>query len=334
MVFIRVDTNEIIATGHLMRCLAIADALVNLGEKVTFVFADKNGCAIVKDKYNVIVLDTKWDDMDSELNKLIPIIKMNGVDKLIIDSYQVTEKYLSTLKKYVKTIYIDDINAFNYDVNELICYTNYYKKNEYERKYINTKLCLGCKYTPLRLDFANLPPRIINRNVRELLIMIGGNDINNYIQKILECIKINEYKKINVICGRYNKNYNQLCNKYNEMKNINIIKSVDNIVDYMLSADMAISAGGVTLYELCACGTPTLSYAIADNQIGNVTQFDIDGVIKYIGDLRKCDFSSIMSNELEKFCNDYQLRKNLSMKMKKYVSGDGAFNIAREVIDL
>lgn len=59
-----------------------------------------------------------------------------------------------------------------------------------------------------------------------------------------------------------------------------------DIEKYMMEADIAISAGGSTLYELCAIGTPTISYSFADNQLDNVTKFAEDGLIAYAGDAR------------------------------------------------
>ena len=65
MVYIRVDMNEQIATGHMMRCLSIADALRDLGEQVTFILADEQAINLLKQRgYDAIVLHTQWNDMD------------------------------------------------------------------------------------------------------------------------------------------------------------------------------------------------------------------------------------------------------------------------------
>lgn len=331
MVHIRVDANNIIATGHLFRCISIAEALREHGEDVTFVMADNNGVSILEGRFPYIILDTDWRDMNSELAILRDILVQENAKKLIIDSYQVTENYLSELKKYVKTIYIDDVNAFYYDVDELICYANYYRNNKYEERYSKTKLLLGCNYVPLRKEFRNVPDKVIKPDVDELLIMSGGTDSYNYIGNILENIDSSQYKRVNAICGRYNVNYDVLYKKY-KGTNVNIVRSADNIIDYMLNADIAISASGVTLYELCACGTPTLSYVMADNQIDNAIQFDKDGIIAYMGDIRKGNVINNIINNLKTY--DMKTRQIQSLRMKKYVDKNGALNIAEEVIML
>lgn len=332
MIYIRVDANNIIATGHLFRCISIAEALKELGEDVTFIMADNNGVSLLEGWFPYIILDTDWRDMNSELAILCDILAKEEARKLIIDSYQVTEKYLSELRKHVKTVYIDDVNAFYYDVDELICYANYYRNNKYEERYSQIKLLLGCNYVPLRKDFRSVPDKVIKPDVDELLIMSGGTDSYNFIGNILENIDdISQYKRVNAICGRYNANYDVLYKKY-KGTNVNIVRSTDNIIDYMLSADVALSASGVTLYELCACGTPTLSYVMADNQIDNAVQFDKDGIISYMGDIRK----SNVINNIIKNLNAYDMKKRQiqSLRMKKYVDKNGALNIAKEVIML
>ena len=65
----------------------------------------------------------------------------------------------------------------------------------------------------------------------------------------------------------------------------------------MQEADLAISAGGTTLYELCAVGTPTICYSMADNQLDNVRQFEKDGLMYYAGDARQDGFVSGVSGQ-------------------------------------
>lgn len=88
------------------------------------------------------------------------------------------------------------------------------------------------------------------------------------------------------ICGVYNRDYDELVEKYVDNNNVMLLKAVENIDVYMRNADIAISAGGTTLYELCACGTPTICYSFADNQLDNVKRFSSDDIMIYAGDVR------------------------------------------------
>ena len=98
MLYIRADMNEIMATGHIMRCLAIADAARELGRDTTFILADEQAVLLVRKRgYHSIVLDTGWDKMDMELPILQKVITEYGIQSLLVDSYMVTSNYLQIL---------------------------------------------------------------------------------------------------------------------------------------------------------------------------------------------------------------------------------------------
>lgn len=335
MLYIRTDMNSIIATGHVMRCLAIADAAASQGEEVTFILADEQAAGLVRQRgHRAIVLYTQWNDMYAELPKLLEILEAEKIERLLIDSYQVTEAYLEVLTSRIKTVYIDDINAFVYPVNGIVCYANYWRKFDYYSRYKGSKLFMGLKYTPLRQAFCYCNKKIIKDRVEELLLLSGGADPYDILKNILEKIDNSKYKKINVICGRYYQGYKNLQSAYQMFDNIHIYQAVSNMEDYMRTADIAVSAGGTTLYELCACGTPAISYAFADNQLDNVHQFQEDKIIDYAGDVR---FDKVVENivhYLDIYREDITLRRQRSQKMQKLVDGNGALRIAEALKDI
>lgn len=327
MLYIRTDMNAVIATGHVMRCLSIADAAKSQGEETTFILADEQAAELVKQRgYRVIVLHTSWNNMDAELPKLLKTVEAEKIDRLLIDSYQVTESYLKELTSQIKTLYIDDRNTFVYPVSGLVCYANYWKKFDYCNRYNKTKLFIGLQYTPLRQVFC-CSKRKIKTEVEELLLLSGGTDPYDILWNILEKVDKDKYKKINVICGRYYKKYEELQNAFRTFDNIYIHRAVSDIERYMQTADIAVSAGGTTLYELCACGTPTISYAFADNQFDNVNQFQEDGIIEYAGDVRCDEVSEKIVYYLDIYREDAALRRQRSKKMQKLVDGNGALRI-------
>lgn len=335
MIYIRADMNEQIATGHIMRCLSIADALTVAGEAVTFILADEQAVALLKQcGYDAIVLYTEWNRMEEELPALSRIIEKNQIKKVLIDSYQVTQKYLSELSKLVKTIYIDDLNKFDYPVNAVICYANYYKKFHYKMNDRKKEYLLGAKYVPLKKSFWDCKPKNISLKAENILILTGGSDPYNIFGQLLNAMNKDEFKSIDVICGRYNTNYDSLTEMYRQYKNIRFHRAINNIEEYMQKADVAISAGGTTLYELCACGTPTISYAFVDNQLDNVRQFQEDGLIDYAGDVRCDDIAENVKQYLKKYKDDWQSRKKKSEKMQEMVDGKGAMRLAEALLKI
>lgn len=329
--YFRVDMNQIIATGHVMRCLSIADELAENNVDSVFILADDNAKELINGRgYECIVLDSVWNDMDSEIDTMTDLIYNRRIENLLIDTYQITERYLRKIYGLTNTIYLDDLNMFLYPVHTLVCYANYWEKFRYESRYKRAiedgtmdkmpQLYMGCCYAPLRREFRQKYNKKIKENIEEILIMSGGTDEHHAIKKILSNLNVEQYSTVNVICGQYNRDYDGMLQQYKENGRIHIYQAVDNINEFMKSADLAISAGGTTLYELCAVGTPTITYSIADNQIDNVMQFYADRIMSYVGDLRENSVIEI-NDMIRKY--DCAERKRRSVAMQNLVDVRG-----------
>ena len=106
-VWIRADGNEQIGTGHVMRCLAIAEALEAAGVPVCFVMADDAAAQLVKSRgKKARILHTRYDRMEEELPALTAVMEEEHPDMLLIDSYYVSDAYLERLTEQVWTVYI------------------------------------------------------------------------------------------------------------------------------------------------------------------------------------------------------------------------------------
>ena len=338
MIGIRVDANQIVATGHLMRCLSIAKEFSN---DCLFITADTSADYIIKDNgFNHVCLNSQYNNLDSEIPKLIKVIHENNIDKLLIDSYYVSQPYLQILTNKIKTIYIDDMNAFIYPVSALINYSPYYDLFDYKKLYKNQniKFLLGCDYVPLRQEFQDINIKKID-NIKKILITSGGTDNFNFAGNFLEQI-INKNLfhdlEFHVVVGSFNKNKDMLYDLNAKNSNIILHENVKRMSELMLMCDVAITAGGSTMYELCACSIPSISFSFADNQLYGVKRFDEMGVIRYAGDIRSGDnilFNNII-NILQNYIKNPEKLFDRSFLMKKIVDGNGARRLAREIINL
>lgn len=327
-IYIRADMNEVIATGHIMRCLSIADAAKEQGKETIFITADEKPLEMLKKRgYESIVLQTDWKNMEEELKVLLPFIKANGVSKLLVDSYQVTEPYLQTLEEHTQVFYLDDLDAFEYPVSNVICYANYYSQLSYRNYKRNTKFYLGTSYMPIRKVFQNCRPKQIKERIEHIMILSGGSDNYHMIENIADLFKGSIKVQADIICGAFYPDFSGLKEKFSGYENLHFYQNVSNLEEFMEKADLAISAGGTTLYELSAKGTPAISYSFADNQLKNVQQFDKDDLIPYAGDVRTDDVYGNIYRLYEK-CENPQFRKEVSEKMQKVIDGRGAARIA------
>ncbi len=333
-IFIRVDMNPVIATGHMMRCLSIADAVTKLGKKVIFITADDYPSELLRQRgHEQIVLHTDWQRMEEEACPLKALIEEHGVKRLLVDSYQVTANYLQELREVAEVIYLDDLDAFEYPVDKLICYANYFGAFSYGQKREGEGYYLGMKYVPLRDVFQNCSPKKIGDRVKKILLLSGGSDSCGIIKRMVDVFKDKAEVTLITVCGRFYESFEELKEEYKEYPNLVFYQNISNLEEYMKEVDLAISAGGTTLYELCAVGTPTISYSFADNQLYNVKQFAKDGLIDYAGDVREDDIFANVIALYEKYDEDSNVRKARSILMQQMVDGKGADRIARILVE-
>lgn len=340
MFYIRMDVNDNIGMGHAMRCLSIADAIRSLGESITFITADANGQKLLEERgYPMVCLNSRWDVPEQELESLLKLIREHKAEHIIIDKYEVSQRYLARLKEVTQVIYIDDLNQFVYPCDCLIAYANYYDKFQYPKYYKSAKLLLGTKYVPLRQEYGMQKEKEINSVGKKVLFLSGGTD--NYgvtmafLQELIRQEAVENYH-IRLICGAFHRDVEQLQEMIKDyVKNIEILIQVKDMWNYMQWADMAISAGGTTLYELSACGTPFITYAIADNQFDNVKCFEKENHIYYAGDMRK-EPEKTMRNlvcELNLLRDNKKRRKEISKNLQQLVDGKGSMRIAKALIE-
>ena len=335
MILIRADANEIIGTGHVMRCLSIAWAFAKRGEEVAFVTADHRGDGLIQQNgFSSICLDSERTDMENEgINHIIIKFKPK---LLIIDSYYVTEKYLTDLGAKTHLVYFDDMNVRRWNVDVLINYNiiaSVFDYTWYEGT--KTKLLLYPKYAPLRDEFKNSPKHEI-KNVSDILISAGGSDPERITEQlILEVCPKQPDITFHFIVGALNPRLEDIKKLAEKQRNAILHINEKHMSELMKSCDIAISAAGTTLYELCATGIPTITYTLADNQLVAAEQFDRQGIMLSAGDCRGDDkFTGRLEGLLQKLIIEEHLRRVLSEKMQVLVDGYGADRIANELLHL
>ena len=123
MIVFRVDANEQVATGHLMRTLSIASACRKRGLTCEFWLAEeKETERIVKAGFPYRILETRWDALEDELPVMKQRLQAQPVDWLVVDSYCATVRYLAELNRVVPVFYVDDFRREHYEVSALLQY--------------------------------------------------------------------------------------------------------------------------------------------------------------------------------------------------------------------
>ena len=327
---IRADMNETIATGHVMRCLSVADAVTDAGGEVLFVTADTCALDLLHTRgYEVIVLGTDWRSMEEELPVWEKLVADQSLDGVLVDSYAVTEKYLRDLNRLLPVTYMDDLAAIRIETDAIVNYELYARPEDYETSRTDPLLYLGPSYAPLREQFGKCRPRRVSAAVERILLMSGGTDPEHMLDRLIALLPPQQYAKIHVLCGR-NKAYRaQLKKKYADRPELELHGFVNDMRRLYESVDLAITAGGSTVYELAATGTPSITYALADNQLRNVREFDARDLMDYAGDARiPGEVEGKLPELLDK--NEHPLlRQRRADEMQYLLDGKGAERFAR-----
>lgn len=331
MILFRADANEHIGAGHVMRCLSLACALVAEGHEVLFVTADKKGADLITQAgFPVRCLSSRWEKMEEELPALLPLLRELRPSFTLVDSYFVTQRYFRAIAHLTRLVYLDDLNAERWDVNCLVNYNIFADGFDYgwcEKKGVNTLLMP--QYAPLREEFQNLPKRQVRSAVTDVLVSAGGADPERITEQVMTGVcPLWEELRFHFLVGALNPHLEQIraCAPRNAVLHIN----EGRMSQLMRSCDIAISASGSTLYELCACGTPTVTYTMADNQLPAAQTFERRGVMLNAGDCRQNPaFLGDLHACLSALAADPALRSSLAGRMQLLVDGSGARRLAQ-----
>ena len=343
-VVFRVDASTQIGIGHVMRCLVFAKKMQENGENVSFICRKHSGNLINKIRthnFNVFELEllenSKIDNklahshwlgvtQHQDAKECIDILQSKEIDWLIVDHYSLDEDWHNELNKYCnKLMVIDDIADRKFQCDVLLNQNLGICKDDYKDKVPNNcELLLGCDYALLRTEFLKLRGEALEKRkntkeIKNILISMGGSDIQNRTYDVLQ--EIDDNLNIVVVLGGSSP-HNEMIKSYaqnnKDNKNIKVIIDANNMSELMFKADLAIGAGGSTSWERCCLGLPTLLLITAENQRKIAENLVKLGAVKIINNLKE---------DLQNMLNDFFLWKSMSKKAQFVCDGLGVKRI-------
>jgi UDP-2,4-diacetamido-2,4,6-trideoxy-beta-L-altropyranose hydrolase len=340
-VIIRADAGPQIGTGHVMRCLALAQALQDSGVKATFSVAEKFPwleSLLGKEGVEAVRMLAKPGSSEDAI-QTAKLARKEGCDWVIVDGYHFGAGYQSIIKTNgLRLLFLDDIGhadhysadiVLNQNVNA--CETLYKSRENY------TRLMLGTQYALLRRDFRELQGwhREIADVADKILVTLGGSDPKNNTFKVIECLNLVEVDEleINVIVGANNPHLKTLQSAAMSSRlTIRIDENVAKMPSRMAWADMAISAGGTTCLELAFMGLPTCIVVIAENQSFNAQTLHDQGLMINLGPPSLIDeerAAQIIGNLIK----DKERRRKMSRSASRMVNGLGAKKVVEQLLE-
>lgn len=333
-IWIRADGNEEIASGHLRRTLTIAEALRRQGGEVLFLLADEESRDVFLQLtdgnhagWKYMLLGCAYGDLEGELQRMGEMMRVGVPDRLLVDSYAAVPEYYERLRKTAGSCCIaclDDLMAFDPPVDLVINYAPDTAAAEAFYHHAPVRL-LGSQYVPLRAQFSGMEPQI-REHVGCILISTGGSDPFGMADAATEAVR-DALERIEP-AGKAELVYTAPGHPY-----------VSNMAALLKKCDLAVSAGGTTLYELCAAGVPAIAFSMADNQQIFARKMAAAGACTYAGDVRDPGERRLVLERIRTWVSAHcaegsgretglSLRRREAQRMHALTDGCGADRIA------
>jgi UDP-2,4-diacetamido-2,4,6-trideoxy-beta-L-altropyranose hydrolase len=292
-VCIRTDASIEIGSGHVMRCLTLAETLREKGATVVFLCRELPGNLIgyikekgffvhrlpAPEKANSLFEGTKhaqwlgvpWQTDAKEVSKALGALPLQ--QWLVIDHYALDAGWEKQMRPLVGRIMVIDDLADRCHESDLLLDQNLYVNMESRYDGLLPARCkkfLGPKYALLRPEFREARRTLRERDgiVRRILIFFGASDQTNETGKALRAItSLNRPDiSLDVIVGGVNPHKEEIKSLCQKIPNATYHRQVANMAELMASADLAIGAGGTTTWERCYLKLPSITVVLADNQ--------------------------------------------------------------------
>lgn len=349
VILFRVDASNQIGTGHVMRCLTLAERLRNAGAEIAFICREHPGhlCDFIeKRNFRLIRLATPtpsaisdnlahshWlgvSQEDDARETLAQLEGMEGCDWLIVDHYALSVTWEVAMRPFAKRIMaIDDLADRKHDC-DLLLDQNFYEGEDsrYDRLVPSQcKKLLGPRYAMLRAEFFNALPKVKQRTgeLKRILVFFGGSDYDNETLKALRAIYSLNQSQINVdvILGVNFPFRSAVLDFVSRMTKVVCHDYVDNMAELMASSDLYLGAAGITTWERCCLGLPSLVIAVATNQVGPMEQMERAGIVRFLGEGRNVTVDDILKT-LDEMMAAPSVLAEMSHKSMKLVDGSGA----------
>lgn len=328
---LRADASVSAGTGHVMRCLALAQAWQDAGGHAIFAMAEATPAIyerLAAERCQVEQISAAAGTGD-DANQAIELARAHEADWIAVDGYSFDSDYQRALKAAdFKILFLDDYGHAQHYLADVVLNQNLSAAASlYEKREPSTRLLLGPRYCLLRREFAAWRDwkREVKPLARRVLVMMGGSDPENLTARVLEALShaAIEDLEATVVVGGSNPHFDELENMAHDSRlKITLRSNVATIGECMAEADVAISAAGSTVWELCLLGLPALLIDVAANQTALAGELARRECAIHLGDARV--MSSTISDGLRNLSHEYEGRRMLSERSRELVDGRGA----------
>lgn len=344
----RLDASVEIGHGHLMRCLALADAAAAAGAETCVVSRSASQSvkrAVARGGHRHVVLSGhaagggtphaaglgggEREDAAETRDAL-----GDGWDWIVVDQYAIGAEWESAMRGSGRVLVIDDLADRRHDCDALLDQNLYTDMEARYRPLVpsGALLLLGPRFALLRPGFAECHRRAQERTgaVARVLVAFGGTDPENNTGHSVEALGGIPGIGVDVVIGdahAHRPAIEQQCVRLGFACHV----QTDRMAELMLAADLAIGAGGITTWERCAVGLPALVFPVVDNQRRQVRDAALEGVVwAPDADGAGIDAATIRQHALALLGNS-AARRAMSRRGLSLVDGEGVSRVVRRL---
>jgi len=333
---IRADAAPNIGNGHVVRCLALAEALADLDFEITFVSSAatiRSVPELAQADCDIIVLEEHLQST-TEAEAIVRRFPQ-GVDLLVVDHYGRDSEFENACRPVTRKIAVlDDLADRRHECDVLLDAGVDRRREDYAD--LLSESCytyFGPAYAPVRSEFRHLRSQALERRraepVRRMLISFGGTDAKNMTTLAICAAKESRINvPIDVVIGAGASNQPEVEDAAAKV-NAQIHQNLDaaEMADIIGNADMAIGAAGTTTWERCCLGLPSLLVVTADNQEATAKALDRERAAKIVGRYSEVTEASL-TDAISVMAEDVAGRQRMAAAGMRICDGLGSHRMA------
>ena len=352
----RVDATRQIGSGHLMRCLTLANEGLLRGWKSYFVMRDADfeiqkkisssghefrplkdeGSELANSE--AVLQHSHWLSVSQETDAAdtLEFVLQVCPDWIIVDHYAIDATWHKIVKEKCSSIMvIDDLADRKLECDILLNQNHGFSAHDYSDKIMgNCDLLLGANFALLRPEFREWRKHSLSRrkskNLQRVLITMGGVDANNHSLAILKELATSFHAKkcefLVVLGAMYS--FHEEMDEFIATSDLTVAKITDaeNMAEIMSLADICIGSAGSSALERCCLGLPNLLLSIAKNQDRIAHDLEQRGVtsVTALGSIA-CAFDRFFEAEKAKFLIE------IIAKSSELCDGAGAIRVIEKL---
>lgn len=340
ILLVRADAAVTSGIGHVMRCLALAQAWQHAGGDVIFAMAQSTVAIqerLRSESVKVVAIHGVPGSAE-DMQQTIDAALFHKAEWLVVDGYHFDAHYVSELQNVLSLLVIDDNGELESYSSELVLNQNVHARAEmYAKRAPRTRLLLGPHYALLRNEFTayrNWARKVPERGTRILLTM-GGSDPKDLTPRVLSALAdlSIDNLQIRVVVGGSAENRSGVAEKAERFPGrVEVMSNVANMAESMVWADLAIAGAGTTCWEMCLLSMPAILVVVAENQRFIAEHLARIGAAVNAGPAESLDCSFLAQITAE-LLGSGDRRLEMSQSARQLVDGLGSDRVRAALLD-